>query len=479
MFNCNKKQLLMSSNKLLGHKRNFLFYKNDEEEYENEIDMPQVILDYTEEEIDSLYLNEQEKTWNQTYKISKKIRLGDKSYTIAKNFPSNTKPFSPDKKVDLFKKSLSDNDLLNQEKEYIYHCLQMKNYSINQIIDINNSKKIKFHKFNIILDIDFTMIKSVELTEINFPKKDTDIQIEGLMNNIFFQFYCRYRPYLFHFIEEIKPYFNFFISTLGHTNYANAIINDFNQKTNLNIPKENIISSNSNKLCKNIYDIEFLANNEKELNNTIIIDDIVNFWIKPNNIPKSEKDIEQCIKCLIPSKKYIINSLNKMDIPKYGILLHNNIFEKKYDNKNNYSIDVDLHYCIEKDSDSEKTKYGQFYYLTKFVKKCVEYSLFSGIPLVNAMDYFRKKVFEDLKFNLKYLGNEWNFCIPNIIRELGGSITISMDETTHFIIDNEIKLNKIIKPKNNQIIINISYIFQCYFNLNRMNPYEKQFHFNN
>lgn len=467
----------MSSTKLLGHKRNILFSQSDdEEEYENEINIPKILLNYTIEEIDSLDLNEPKKSWIQTYKISKKLRLDNEKYKNTKIFSSNPQPYKPVKKLCLFNKFRSKIDLLNQEKEYISHCLEMKNYSINQII---NSKNIQFKKFNIILDIDSTMIKSVELNEINFQKKDTDIQIKGQINlNTYFNLYCRYRPYLFHFIEEIKSYFNFFISTLGHTNYASKIIDDFKQKTNINIPKKNIIASNSDKICKNIYEIEFLANNEKEINNTIIIDDIVNFWIKPYNIQKSEKDIEQCIKCLIPSKRYIINTPNNMDKQKYGILIHNNIFEKGYDNKNNYSIDIDFQYCIEKDSDSEKTKYGQFYYLTKFVKKCVQFSLFSGIPLVKAMDYYRKKIFEDFKFNLKYLGNEWNFCIPNIIRELGGSIAISTDETTHFIVENKINMKNIIKPKDNQMFININYIFQCYFNLNRMNQYEKQFTIN-
>ena len=471
----------MSSKKLLGQKRNLLFSQSDEdEEYENEVNLPKISLNYTIEEIDSLDLNEHKKSWLQTYKISKKLRLDNEKYKITKSFSSSPQPFSSNKKLYLFNKSHSNNDLLNKEKEYISHCLEMKNYSINQIININNSKNIQLKKFNLILDIDCTMIKSVELNDINFSKKDTDIQIKGQVNfNTNFNFYCRYRPYLFHFIEEIKPFFNFFISTLGHINYASKIIDDFKQKANINIPKRNIITINSDKLYKNIYDIDYLVNNEKELNNTIIIDDTINFWIKPYNIQKSEKDIEQCIKCLIPSKRYIINTPNNNDKQKYGILIHNNIFEKSYDNKINYSIDTDFQYCIEKDSDSEKTRYGQFYYLTKFVKKCVEYSLFSGIPLVNAMDYYRKKIFEDFKFNLKYLDNEWNFCIPNIIRELGGSIAISIDETTHFIIENKINMKNIIKPKGNQIFININYIFQCYFNLNRMNEYEKQFKINN
>ena len=473
----------MSSMKLLGHKRNFAFSKSDEDEeyrnYENEINFPKISLDYTIEEMHSLNLNEPKKSWIQTYKISKKIRLNDERFKISKYFDKSDISFTPVKKFCLFNKFCYNSDLLNQGKEYISHCLQMKNYSINQIININKSKNIQFKKFNVILDIDSTMIKSVEINEINFQKKDSDIQVKGqINNNTYFNLYCRYRPYLFKFIEEIKPYFNFFISTLGHTNYASKIIDDFKQKANINIPKRNIISSNSDKICKNINEIEYLANNEKELNNTIIIDDVVNFWIKPYNVQKYEKDIEQCIKCLIPSKRYIINTPNNIDKQKYGILIHNNIFERNYDNKNNYSIDVDFQYCIEKDSDSEKTKHGQFYYLSKFIKKCTEYSLFSGIPLVNAMDYYRKKIFEDFKFNLKYLGNEWNFCIPNIIRELGGSIAISMDETTHFIIENKINMKNIIKPKSNQMFINISYIFQCYFNLNRMNQYEKQFKVN-
>ena len=475
----------MSSMKFLGKKRNIIFSQSDEEyENENEINFPKISLNYTIEEIDSLNLNEPKRTWIQTHNISKKVRFGDEKYKITKSFAYSFPSFKPDKKLCLFNKFSSNTDLLNQENEYISHCLEMKNYSINQIIDINKSKNIQFEKFNIILDIDSTMIKSVEIDEINFQKKESDIQIKGQINyNTNFNFFCRYRPYLFHFIKEIKPYFNFFISTLGHTNYASKIIDDFKQKTNISIPKKNIIAkniiaSNSDKLYKNIYEFDDLSNNEKKLNNTIIIDDAVNFWIKPYCIQKSEKDIEQCIKCLIPSKRYIINYPNNQDKQKYGILVHNNIFDKDYDNKNNYSFDVDYQYCIEKDSDSEKNKFGQFYYLAIYIKKCIKYSLFSGIPLVNAMDYYRKKIFEDFKFNLKYLGNEWNFCIPNIIRELGGSIAISIDETTHFIIENKINMKNIIKPKGNQMSINISYIFQCYFNLNRMNQNEKQFKIN-
>ena len=472
----------MSTTKLLGKKRIAPFLSNSEnDQYTNDITIPEILLitNYSEQEIKDLNQNELENSWNQNYKISKKLPLKNEKYKIKKNFSKNPQLFQPIKKYYLFDKVRSNNDLSQQEKNYISYCLESKNYSLKQIIDINRVKNIPFTKFNLVLDIDFTMLKAVELTEINFQKKETDIQVNGVINNNTpFEYYCRYRPYLFHFINEIKDYFNFYVSTLGHTNYANKIIDDFKQKANIIIPQKNIISNVSDKLVKNIDEIKPISNDENKLNNTIIIDDIVNFWIKPPNVNKNEKDIEQCIKCLIPAKRYVINNATGNDKQKFGILIHNNIFEERYDKKKNYSIDIDFQYCIEKDSDSENAKHGQFFYLTKFIKKCIGYSLFSGIPLVNTIDYFRKKIFEDCKFNLKYLGNEWNYSISNIIRELGGIIVISLEETTHFIIENKINMKNIIKPKDNQIFININYIFQCYFNLNRMNEYEKQFKVN-
>lgn len=465
----------MASIKLLGNKRNYTHSIDDENENKNckiKIELPNInLIGYTIDEINYLNLKELDNSWNQNYNISKKLPLNNEKYKIKKNISKDFKIYKANKKY-LLNKVRSNNDLINEEKNYIFHCLEAKNYSIKQIIDINNLKNIPFKKFNLVLDIDSTMIKAVELNEINFEKKDTDIQVKGMINNNgFFELYCRYRPYLFYFINEIKDYFNIFISTLGHTNYANKVLDDFKQKANINIPQKNIISNEFlNKLSKNLSDFECLSKQE-ELNNTVIFDDVINFWIKPLDLKKDEKDIEQCIKCLIPSKRYIINTPNSNnDRAKYGILVHNDIFENNYNNLNNYSIDIDFQYILERDSDSEKGKYGQFYYLTNFLKKCIRYSLFGRVPLVNAMDYYRKKVFENCKFNLKYLGNEWHYCITNMIKELGGSIVLNIEETTHFIID-----TKKIPIKKDQIFVNVNYIFQCYFNLTRLNENEKKF----
>ena len=129
----------MSSTKLLGQKRNLFFSQSDEdedEEYENEINLPKISLHYTIEETDSLDLNEIKQSWNQTYKISQKLRLGNEKYKVVKSFASNLQNFTSYKKLYSNKKFIANNDLLSQEKEYISHCLEMKNYSINQIINI-------------------------------------------------------------------------------------------------------------------------------------------------------------------------------------------------------------------------------------------------------------------------------------------------------------------------------------------------------
>ena len=90
------------------------------------------------------------------------------------------------------------------------------------------------------------------------------------------------------------------------------------------------------------------------------------------------------------------------------------------------------------------------------------------------MDFLRKKIFENCRFNLRYLDNNWNYVITPLIGELGGEIVVNLDETTHFIVKDEIKKENISSLKSNQNVININYIFQCYFNLFRMNESENQ-----
>ena len=404
-----------------------------------------------------------------------KLKLSDDKFKIKKSFNLD---FKKTEKLSPFKsKSTNFNEILKNEKEYLYHFLLMKNYSINELKQINLLKNIPEKKFHMILDIDSTMVKTLEKNEIPNNRKPDDFEISGSIDNRnSFQFYCRYRPYLFHFIQELKDYFHFYISTLGHINYANKIIDDLIKKAEISIPQINIVSNASpgQKLAKSLKEIIAIANYKDELNEAVILDDIVNYWIKPPLVNKPEDEVKQCIKCLIPCKRYVINSAKGPDTEKFGILIHNNILEEGYNNALSYSIPVDYNFCIEKDSDSENGKKGQFFYLEKFMKNCIKFCLYTRKPLVEAMDFLRKKIFENCKFNIRHIGNEWNHVIIPMINELGGEIVVNSDETTHFIAKDEIKMDVIKTLKKNQCVINVNYIFQCYFNLCRMNELENQ-----
>ena len=353
----------------------------------------------------------------------------------------------------------------------------MKNYSINELKQINLLKNIPEKKFHMILDIDSTLVKTVSKTEIPSNPKPDDFEISGSIDSRnSFEFYCRYRPFLFHFIHEMKDYFQFYISTLGHINYANKIIEDLIKRAEISLPEKNIVSNASpgQKLVKSLREIKSLSNIKDELDDTVIIDDVINYWINPPNTIKPEDEIKQCIKCLIPCKRYVINSAKGPDAENFGILIHYNILEENYNKALNYSIPVDYYFCIEKDKDSENGRKGQFYYLEIFIKNCIKLCLYTGCKMVEAMDFFRKKVFENCKFNLKNIDSKWMNIIIQIIKDFGGEIVVNINETTHFIVMDEIKSEDISKLKKNQYVININYIFQCYFNLYRMNESENQ-----
>ena len=469
----------MASMKFIGKKREKLIapiFENDSKEDSTQSSNPESIfniqyINYSpHNKIKELF-----DYWDGKIESNPQPKLSDDKFKIKRYFNFSSKKI--EKLVPFKSKSTNYNSILKNEREYLYHFLKMKNYSINELKQINLLKNIPEKKFHMILDIDSTLVKTVSKTEIPSNPKPDDFEISGSIdsrNN--FEFYCRYRPFLFHFIHEMKDYFQFYISTLGHINYANKIIEDLIRRAEISIPDKNIVSNKSpgQKLVKSLGEIINISKIDDELNDTVIIDDIINYWINPPNTTKEDKEIIQCIKCLIPCKRYVINSAKGPDTENFGILIHNNIFEEKYNNALNYSIPVDYFFCIEKDKDSENGKKGQFYYLELFMKNCIKLCLYTGCKMVEAMNFFRKKVFENCKFNLKNIDSKWlNIIIP-IISDLGGEIVVNPNETTHFIVKDEIKTEAISKLKKNQFVININYIFQCYFNLYRMNESENQ-----
>ena len=63
--------------------------------------------------------------------------------------------------------------------------------------------------------------------------------------------------------------------------------------------------------------------------------------------------------------------------------------------------------------------------------------------------------------------------IKNLVDELGGNVVTKFDETTHFVFKDEVNREKIKSLRPNQHIISVNWIFQCYFNLVKMDELSK------
>ena len=372
------------------------------------------------------------------------------------------------------------NKIKKNEIDYIAHCYKAKSHSLKKLLAINKMNNIPFKKFNLILDLELTIINSTnkrKVTDPNFFKNnDNLITINFFKNDKKFEYCFKFRPYLLDFLKNLNQHFNFYISSLSDSLYVYKIIEQIQKKADITFTK---IESNSDKNYKHtkcINDIIPLDNID-EINNTIIIDDNIMHWMQTQKKEKITKEIQQCIKCLIPSKRFEMEAIAKREQENYDLLIYNNIFKVPYNDKIKYIEKLDYKFSIEKDTDFKEKKINQLVYIERFLKNCMKLCLYSGLPLVEVIDFFRKKIFEKCRFNLKYIKinkeNNTNF-IPIIIKELGGMIVEDIDETTHYIIGNENRDSNIQK-KNGQKCVNIYYIIQCYFNLNRFNEYSTEF----
>ena len=281
----------MASMKFIGKKREKLIapiFENDSKEDSTQSSNPESIfniqyINYSpHNKIKELF-----DYWDGKIESNPQPKLSDDKFKIKRYFNFSSKKI--EKLVPFKSKSTNYNSIIKNEREYLYHFLKMKNYSINELKQINLLKNIPEKKFHMILDIDSTLVKTVSKTEIPSITKPDDFEISGSIdsrNN--FEFYCRYRPFLFHFIHEMKDYFQFYISTLGHINYANKIIEDLIKRAEISIPDKNIVSNKSpgQKLVKSLGEIINISKIDDELNDTVIIDDIINYWINPPNTKK-------------------------------------------------------------------------------------------------------------------------------------------------------------------------------------------------
>ena len=165
----------MSTMKFLGQKRDQLIkpeFECDFKEESTQSSYPEFpfavkYVNYSPTKITSLKLELYPDNWDEKKKSKdSKLKLNDDTFKIEKRFKIDFK--KAEKVVPPKNKSISMNEIYKNEKEYLYHFLFNKNYSINELKEINLSKNIPDQKFHMILDIDSTMIRAVDM--IDKPK---------------------------------------------------------------------------------------------------------------------------------------------------------------------------------------------------------------------------------------------------------------------------------------------------------------------
>lgn len=325
------------------------------------------------------------------------------------------------------------------------------------------------HKINLVLDIDSTMIYSKELASLNaiLENYNDSHKIEINVENFNFKMVFNLRGYLNEFLQRMKKICNFYICTLSKEPYAMEILKIIQDKTGIEIPKENIIAVPEGKDSKTIKKKSLEPCSELIKNdNKIIIDDTVSVW----------KDDD--LKCLLPSKRYC--SFNDADSFPYSYNLETNDGTRVQESSQiYYEADelriIPLHY----ENDNSPT--FQLEYLANFIEKVFKLSINRNVGICYAAKIIRKRVFEGITVDLTYYEDYQHLTLlSSMVCYLGGNLAKEKNNATHFVISpNNVTLFRRPKKVEGKLIhffaVNSKWLFDCYFNLARMDETHSEY----
>ena len=316
-------------------------------------------------------------------------------------------------------------------------------------------------KINLVLDIDSTLIYSKDFNqiEVHHNKYISDdshhiaITVEGHDYEMIFNL----RGYLKEFLQRMKKICNFYICTLSKEPYAKEIIKIIQDKTGITIPAQNIIAVTEGIDNRNKKKSLSLFSNLEKNENKLIIDDSVAVW--------QESDLNY----LLPSKRYC--SFNDPDINMYFYQIETKEGLRALDSPAIISENdvVPVYY------ESDKTTNYQLEHLANFIEKVFKLSISRNCSIAYAAKTIRKRVFDGLVIDLTYYGEYGNVgLLSELVIYLGGKITRDNPEVTHFIISQS-NVKQFRRPKKIEgkliqfFCVNAKWLFDCYFNLKRMN----------
>ena len=329
----------------------------------------------------------------------------------------------------------------------------------NYINSLNFSEKI-----NLILDIDETLVFSKMIKELpkdadanneiqKLPKNEKEdiyyIIIKSYNTTLIFE--VNIRKNMANFFKKLSPYCNFYINTMASPLYTKEIINLLYKFYGLRLSN----ASENNVFYTSPYHKKCIPDEIRKNEKFLILDDNICAW-EISYIPS-----------IIPVKKFINNNNESKNIFYQYYLFSNKIYcydEKKRPFFNNNSK---IPFCVE---NMEKEK-SQLDYIGEIILKSILLMKILEIPLRHALHLIQNKILKNCF--IYYDGYDKNF-ISEMVNLLGGEIALDQKDATHIILNKNI-LNPIQINFENKYIIDIKWVFDCFFNFNKCNEYEKDY----
>lgn len=343
------------------------------------------------------------------------------------------KPIIEDK-TDLIKGILSNEILnFNQKEELNNLLLKIKNIHIKNII--------KNDKLNIVFDLDNTCILGFSITQNEYQSLTKEFPHKKLKLIIFnynkktMLFCLEIRKGLLEFFKFVKPFCNFYISTLGIESYGAEIQLILENMMGIKFlkMKGRKDQKESKKLLKDL---------KLEIKNTVIFDDKPDVWIKDSlNVIISKKFIDR------EFEDYFRNKNNISDLSNFLFQYFPFYFYKSSKDKYNQikwkeqklrgGRQCPFYKFLKKNDAKNNDCYSgeyldssnlQFIYMKNIIK-IIYYLVFNyDIHVRDALKLIRYNIFHKEYFCLNFYKGEGKDILIDIIENCGGKIYIENNE---------------------------------------------------
>lgn len=318
-------------------------------------------------------------------------------------------------------------------------------------------------KINLVLDIDETLVyskidKELKKDEANIndiyedsPKDDIYyIRLESI--DKVFIYKIQVRKNMADFFKKLTPYCKFYINSMACPLYVSKIVAILYKNYGLMLSNGN----ENNIICTSPLKKKCLPEEITKNNNFLILDDNLCAWevaYIPSIIPV------QKFRGLFDSSEIINNVFYQYYLFTNKIYTYDE-FKRPFLDKENK-----VPYCAEVTTNEK----SQLHYISEIIKKSILLSKLLDFPIRHALHLIQNTILKECF--IYYDGYDKDY-ISEIINLLGGSIVKNIQDATHIIYNKNLVNGNIDENVHkNKYVLDIKWIFDCFFYYTRCNEY--------